>query len=361
MKLRNFYIKKIFSNFGILSILILDLFFINKVKPSQYTNSDNNFQDSPYLLGPGDVIKLTIIDHPELSGENRIINDGTITLPYSGQINLEGYTLKNAENTITELYKDQLISPNVQIKLIEQRPIKVSVVGEINYPGIYSLSNQEDFDIKGYTKPIKTKGAPTLVDAIQKAGGITQNSDITRVELIRNLPKTHDKKFKKTYINLLELIKNGNQNMNPIIFDGDIVKLDKSLRLQENIQNNFSNLRPETISVYVIGEVIKPGKIEVKFDSPLSQAIAAAGGINDSRGKVKNIKHIRLNRNGSINIDKIKLSYKDDSILNNPRLKDGDTIKVGRNYLTSISDSLSTISDPAKSIVNIYTLLRIID
>ena len=68
---------------------------------------------------------------------------------------------------------------------------------------------------------------PTLVKAIQKAGGITQSANLKEVELIRLLPGNKNE-YKTTKLNLINLIFKGARNNNPFLFDGDIVKLKKS-------------------------------------------------------------------------------------------------------------------------------------
>ena len=66
----------------------------------------------------------------------------------------------------------------------------------------------------------------TVVDAIQKAGGLTFESDITNVLLYRKMPGDEGD-FKKTSLDLLNMIRTGDQSNNPILFDGDIIKISK--------------------------------------------------------------------------------------------------------------------------------------
>ena len=72
-------------------------------------------------------------------------------------------------------------------------------------------------------------GHPTVVYAIQNAGGITQKADLSEVELLRLLPGNKNE-YKKAKLNLLDLIMDGQKQNNPYLFDGDIIKLKDVIR-----------------------------------------------------------------------------------------------------------------------------------
>ena len=99
-----------------------------------------------------------------------------------------------ASNYLTELH--------LSIKVAT--PIKVSIIGEVERPTLFSTN--EIVSLEG--SQIVNSGLPTIVDAIQKAG---YNSiiNLRKVLVSRRLPGK-DKQYKKTSINLLDLILNGN-------------------------------------------------------------------------------------------------------------------------------------------------------
>ena len=103
------------------------------------------------------------------------------------------------------------------------------------------MARNEISSIEGSSTTIS--GLPTVVDAIQKAGGITKNANITRVILQRRIPGK-DISYKQASLNLASLIMRGQQVQNPFLFDGDIIKLVKAEKLQDNptelISNNLS-------------------------------------------------------------------------------------------------------------------------
>ena len=189
----------------------------------------------------------------------KLMSDGNVQLPIVGTQNLTGYTLDGAQNKIMDLYNDELLRPQIDLELNKSRPLKISVIGEILRPGSYTLGFNEISKVDGSgSLGISTEGFPTVVDAIQKAGGLTLDADITNVMLFRNLPGKN-KELKKANLDLFDLIKTGNQTNNPILFDGDVIKISKIKNQIKSIENVPTNLTPEKIKLYVVGEVLLPG------------------------------------------------------------------------------------------------------
>ena len=100
------------------------------------------FKDQ-YIIGPGDKLKLIIYNLPDLSREMIVLNDGSISIPYIGNINIAGMTLNECNKYLKDLLSKELLQPEAQIEIIEARPIRVSIIGEVNRPGIYTLTNKE--------------------------------------------------------------------------------------------------------------------------------------------------------------------------------------------------------------------------
>ena len=83
------------------------------------------------------------------------------------------------------------------------------------------------------------------------------------------------------------MIRTGDQSNNPILFDGDTIKISKLIDQTNKIENVPNNITPETIKIYVIGEVQSPGMITVDAKTRISQAILIAGGPRNWRYKDK--------------------------------------------------------------------------
>ena len=365
MELKNNYfftIKRVIPYFFILFTVFAQNFLISSPTLSKEDQLDKkDFIDTnPYILGPGDILNLTIYGEPELSGQLKILNDGTIPIPYSGNVFISGMSINSATDYIKTKLGNQLISPTLQLKIIKARPIRVSVIGEIQRPGLYSLTNSENSQTTGLTG-LNISGLPTVVDAIQKAGGITQNADLRKVELVRRIANTKNE-YKKTNLDLWKLISNGEQNFNPYLFDGDIVKINKSsLSADKIVSISNSNLSPQNIFVNIIGEVETPGKKELISNTPLIQAISAAGGPKNWRSNRGKVLLVRLNKNGTVSRKRYNINLNENvSNRRNPVLKSGDTIVVARSALAVGSDALSAVTSPLSNVITAVTFFKLI-
>ena len=327
----------------------------------EVVTKNEGLNKSEYILGPGDIVDIKVFSAPELSSTTFILNDGMLQIPLIGSINVNGMTIKNATNKINKLLSKELINPDLLLSVKKTRPLKVSVVGQIMRPGIYSMGiNETSQTDKGNN--LLLKGLPTVIDAIQKAGGITKEANIKKVTLKRKLPGKENK-YKVTNLDLHSLIFKGNQVNNPFLFDGDIIRIEKALNNTEKfIEVSNANLSPKTIKINVIGEVHKPGIIDIPSNSLLSQGIMSAGGPINSRSKISNIELYRVERNGQVTKKKFKYSLKESlSAKNNPSLNNNDTIIVNQNLLSKTSDKLETITKPASGIVTIWSLFKLIN
>ena len=316
-------------------------------------NTIQSIQRSIYFLGPGDVFELKIIDVPELSSALEVLSDGTVSVPLVGSVFIKNMSLDNARDLIQEKLSEHLLVPEVQLKMVRFRPLRVTLIGEVQSPGLYLIKNKVgDFA----TKTI------TMVDAIQQAGGLTNRSDIKEVKVVRKYFENGKPQFKEASFNLWELINDGNQENNPILFDGDSIVIKKVENpTKESTEFAFANLTPKSIVVKVIGGVKTPGILELPANTPLSQAVFSAGGPKDFVTKNK-AQLIRLNKDGSVSNKKYKINKElPTSEKNNPLLKNNDIVYVAPNKFSKTTGALATIAKPLTNAVTILTFLKFID
>ena len=324
--------------------------------------SSSTLQEDAYIIGPGDVLDLKLFDAEELSGSLEVLNDGSVPLPLVGSVRLSGLTLQQATLRVKQLMREELLRPDLQLRVVKPRPIRVALVGQVERPGIYSLTTSETGQTEG-GPGIRLSGLPTVVDAIQKAGGITQNANLRGVVLQRRLPRTESElSYKQAELDLLDLVLDGNQSQNPFLFDGDTIRIREAQEIpEEAVELAAVNLSPRFISVNVIGEVNKPGRLELPASTPLVQAVMAAGGAN-FRANTRNVELVRINRNGSATLKRFKLDLSAGaSNKNNPPLQHGDSVLVSRNTLTRAGDALNTASQSISGLVQIWSLFRLIN
>ena len=332
------------------------------VGPAPTVASVNDpLQGDVYIIGPGDVLELNLFDEPELSGSLDVLNDGSVSLPLVGSVVLSGLTLQQASAWVRELLSDQLLRPELQLKVVQPRPIRVSVVGAVERPGLYSLTSKENAQVEGGPRT-PLSGLPTLVDAIQKAGGITQLANLREVQLQRRLPGT-PVRFKLARVNLLDLVMEGDQLQNPYLFDGDTIKLDRAEETpSEALELAATNLSPKVIDVNVIGEVNSPGPLQLMANTPLVQAVLAAGGLRDWRANGGNVELLRINRNGTATLKRFRFEIGSDAFnATNPPLRQGDTVRVGRSLLAKGSDALGAVSEPVSGLVTLWSLFSLVN
>ena len=324
-------------------------------------SSNDPLQGDVYVIGPGDVLYLHLLDAPDMSGPLDVLSDGSVSLPFVGSVVLNGLTLKQASTWVRELLSDQLLRPELQLKVVRPRPIRVSVVGAVERPGLYSLTTSEAVQIEG-APATSLSGLPTLVDAIQKAGGITQQANLRSVKLQRRLPGT-PVRFKLARVNLLELLREGDQLQNPYLFDGDTIKLDRVEDTpSEALELAATNLSPKLIDVNVIGEVNRPGPVKLMANAPLVQAVLGAGGLKDLRSNASNVELLRINRNGTATLKRFRFKMgSSPSNETNPPLRQGDTVRVGRSLLAKGSDTIGAVSQPLSGLVTMWSLLRLLN
>lgn len=318
-------------------------------------------QDDAYVLGAGDEIDLRFIAldaNSPLNVSAEIISDGTVSLPLVGLVKVSGLTLSQARLWLSSLYRRELVRAELQLSLRRPRPIRVALIGEVARPGIYTLTTSE---ISTGEAKVSITGTPRLVDAIQKAGGVTDLANLSEVSLRRSIPGDASR-FRKATVNLLSLIREGDLSQNPILFDGDAIRIP---RAQENAalasEISATTLAPIDISVNVIGEVQRPGSVRLPANTPLMQAVLSAGGLADFRANKNNIRLIRINRNGSA--EQLIFSFNpslSSSLAANPPLRNGDTVVVGRSVFGKVTDGLTAIGTPLTGLVNILALIQII-
>lgn len=337
-----------------------------------------------YILGPGDSLLIDLLDVPELSGSFSIGPDGTIYLPRLRALFVEGLTIEELRYFLTQQYRAYVKNPQLYIRPLAYRPIRIFVGGEVRRPGYYTLSGvqnigadvtnidpaQADVSVGSTalglnttsTRSSITGGAssttlfPTVFDAIRTAQGITPYSDLTRVQVTRKQSLSSGGGRIRTDLNFLSLITDGNEAQNIRLFDGDVVSVGKSrVVLRDQLINaGQTNLSPQFIQVYVSGRVITPGGVILPQGSALNQAITLAGGVKLLRGKVE---FVRFTREG--NVDRRLFSFNPNAAsnsYNNPILMAGDIIRIQDSALSAGVGVLNEVAAPVLGIYSIYAL-----
>lgn len=308
-------------------------------------------QDNSYILGPGDQLEIAVFDEASLSGTHQILLDGTVTIPLIGSIKLEGLTMLQAAEDIQNRLFIYLKYPSVNLKLTSRRPFRVNVVGEVNRPGGYTVaSGGSEGGINNSNSRLQSD-VPRLTELIFLAGGITQKADIRNVEIRRLQPSGTEETIR---VNLWELLQEGVSD-DPIVFDGDSIRVPTAVSIDnaESLMLSKANFSPGTVRVNVVGEVERPGQVEVvPSQSSINGAILAAGGFTP-RAK-QSAQLIRLNPDGTVSTREIPVDFTQAAVNDerNPLLQESDVIVVKPSGAARVSDTLDVALRPVNSLLS---------
>ncbi len=223
-----------------------------------------------YVIGEGDVLKITIYDHDDLAQTVRVNGDGTIMLALLGPVQVVNLSVTKITQKIASLYADgYLINPQVNVFIEEFRSGKATILGQISKPGLYELRHHT-----------------TLLELISTAGGLTD--DAGNIATIKRKSGLSDAGKVDITIDLAELVEMGNTALNIPIEAGDILYIQKA------------NM------VYVSGEVKKPGVYKCLNGATVIKAITIAGGFTDKAAPSK-IKVIRKSKGNEEVFEKVNM------------------------------------------------------
>jgi len=230
----------------------------------------------------------------------------------------------------------------------EGKPIQVAIVGEVNRPGPHTIEVVQ-------AQAGSQSQAPTVTQAIQAAGGITQAADIRNIEVRR---VTQSGAIQAVKVNFWELLQAGDLRQDLPLQAGDTVVIPTATTLtpEEITRLASASFSPTEMTVNVVGEVKSPGAIVLPPNAPLNQAILAAGGFNN-RARSGSVILIRLNPDGTVARRRIDVDFASGvGGSENPPLSPNDTVLVGRSGLTEVTDLLGTLLSPVTSIIRLIGL-----
>jgi len=247
-----------------------------------------------YLLGPEDVIEVTVWGHQDLQRQVAVSLDGSITFPLIGEVGAAGNSIQTLEKLLAKkLANGYLINPQVSINVKEFKSQKVFILGEVKNPGTYPVTKKND-----------------LLFTLSSAGGFTPNAG-NEVMVIR--PKNR----KGAAITLEEA-----QSRQEMMFKINLkAALDGDSRQNIQIQDGDSIIVLKMPYFFVLGEVRSPGKFNLEPGTTVLMGISMAGGLTPKSAEGRT----RIVREKEGKKEEIRVKMDE-------RVQPGDTIVVPESF-----------------------------
>lgn len=224
-----------------------------------------------YRVGAGDVLNITVWDHPELTipagsyrsaqdAGNWVHNDGTIYYPYVGNLKVTGLLVTEIRDMLAQRLSRYIEKPQVDVSVAAFRSQRVYITGEV----------------ANATKLAITNVPLTLLDAISSAGGLTIDADWDSVLLSRD--------GVETVYSFKDLYERGDLTQNTLLRHNDVVHV----------------ARNDGQKVFVLGEVVTPQPVTIlRHGMTLAEALATSGGLNENKANASGVFVIRANPEGA--------------------------------------------------------------
>ncbi len=369
-------------------ILILNITPTISIKASENKKTNlieyaNNIpQNNFYILGPSDTLSLKVNDNTsELNQKFTVNGEGIAKLLRIKNIYVAGLTISELTEVLNEKYSDFVKTPEVELEVLNYRPIKVFVKGEVIDPGMHTLSGafsvptglvkNETIEFNDLSEtlgnrintPIAKSDQyifPTVFDVLRESGGVTNFADLENVLITRKNYISAGGGRISTTVNLSDSINLEDTSQNIRILDGDTIELAKlDSPISKNIKTNLkSNINPRFVEVVIAGRVTAPGSRRIRRNTSLVEAVETSGGTKIVKGPVR---FFRYSSDGSL--EKRKFRYKKSAnkgSYNNPYLRNGDVIIVGKSSLNIASEIMGEIASPLQGFITSYGLYKAI-
>jgi len=285
--------------FAIVIVALASAAFAQSTLPQQQVPphsmlSDTTQSASDAPIGPRDVIEVKVFQDQNLYTKATVNDDGRISMPLIGKVNVSGLTPTEAETRIKGMLEKYINKPDVSVTVLEADSKPISVIGAVTRPGRIGIT-----------------GNITLIQAITQAGGLAGGYGRT----LYVLRSAANGLTEQIAIDIDDLMVNGNPDLNLPLRPNDVI----------NVPIDAA------INIYVLGEVMHPGSVQFRRSQTptLLQVLAAAGGPTDRASKRVILKRVVAGVEKTFRYDFKKII---DGRQNDVVLLDGDRIVFSESF-----------------------------
>jgi len=191
---------------------------------SEASEESENSANADYLVGPDDIIHITVEQHPEWTGDFAIGPDGTISIPSAGEFKVEGKNRKEIQEMLATQLSRYINNPRIKVGMVKYNSNVIYVLGQVAIPGRYATEGK----------------TMTVRDAIVRAGLPTRFAATERVFVIspsRGRPMTN-------VINVYRILYRGELKRDVVLKPGDIVYVPTNFlgKINDLVSSLFSPL-----------------------------------------------------------------------------------------------------------------------
>ena len=211
-----------------------------------------------YQVGPGDVLRVTVWQEPDASGDFKVSAQGTIQHFLLGQVGVSGHTAAEISEVLrSALAAGFLRDPKVDVRVEEYHAQQAFVYGQVARPGTYELRGETDV-----LKILLDAGGPTHL----AGDGVT---------LLHVTKSAKGEEVQSRTISLEKLLARGDLSQNAPVESGDVIFVPGK---EESAR---AGAAPDGRAFYVLGEVKNPGSYRFRDGATAMTAILEAGGFNE--------------------------------------------------------------------------------
>ena len=236
--------------------------------PAQNGQPPQNARQGEYIVGPNDVLGITVYDQPQLSRTYSVQADGSLTFPLIGRVKVGGLSTPAIESELRQrLSQGFLKSPQVGVIVEQYRSQQIFVIGEVRQPGSLQFT-----------------GSMTVLEALARVGSTTERAGNEAI-IVRPpsgapppdaaaVARAQQENGSNVIRIDLQNLQSGTLSQNAALQAGDTIFV------------------PRVNSVFVSGQVTTAGEYPIRNGMTVRQVLALAGGVTD-RGSTGRIQIIR--------------------------------------------------------------------